>query len=326
MNEKVAVAIPTYNRLALLKECIKSILDQMFQDFSIFVFDNASDEPIGEELRKFNDSRIHVIGAEKNTGATGNINRILEYPFESKYVIIFHDDDTMHPRMLEIETSFLDEHKDLVFVVCDLNRGREGTMQRFPSVSPKDISHTIYRDPVDFSRAQMSWVRYAFNSAMYRVEALRNAKMRPEMFSDFADMVFLAEISKKGPCAFLKVPLVNYRVHVAQDSGSLKKDHAKGAFAILSFFKSSLPVPLGEKDKRLFRAYSFNFLLRSYTQINHGLFGLFRFLRQSRAQKLIRYQDFLYMDARGLASLISIVFHNRKIIDAARWLKNSFQS
>ena len=326
MSEKLSIAIPTYNRSEWLKECVRSILDQTFQDFSLYVFDNASSESVEDELKKFNDSRIRFIGNDKNIGSTGNINRILQYPFESEYVIIFHDDDTMHPRMLEIETSFLDAHKDLVFVVCDLNRGREGSMQRFPAFPIENIPHMMYSKTPDFIRAQMNWIRYAFNSAMYRVEALQNTRMKPEIFSDFADMILLAEISKKGSCAFLKVPLVNYRVHATQDSGLLKKDHAKGAFATLSFFRESLPVPLDTKDEKLFRTYSVNFLLRSYTQINNGFLGLFRFLRESRARKLFRYQDFLRMDARGTISLVSIVFHNKKIIDAARWLRNSFQS
>jgi len=329
MSEKVSLAIPTYNRSAWLKECIRSILDQTFQDFSLYVFDNASSEPVQEEVKKYEDERIRFVGSERNLGSTGNINRILQYPFESEYVIIFHDDDTMHPNTLEIETSFLDAQEDLVFVVSDLSRAREGTMQRFPAFPVENTPHTIYRKKSDFIRAQMSWLRYAFNSAMYRVGALQNARMRPEMFSDFADMIFLAEISKKGPCAFLKVPLVNYRVHASQDSGLLKQDHAKGAFATLSFFRESLSSSLGKldkKDEKLFRTYSFNFLLRSYTQINNGLFGLFRFLQQARSQKLIRYQDFLYMDARGAISLLSIVFRNKKIIDTARWVKNLFQS
>ena len=104
----MSIAIPTYNRLNYLKECINSILNQTFQDFSIFVFDNASDQPVEEELKKFNDKRIHFIGNDKNIGNAENTNRIFSYPFQSEYLIIFHDDDLMHPRMLELQTSFLD--------------------------------------------------------------------------------------------------------------------------------------------------------------------------------------------------------------------------
>jgi len=234
---KLSIAVPTYNRLAYLKQSLSSILDQTFQDFSIFVFDNASTESVKEEIEKFGDPRIQFIGAEKNIGSTGNINRILQYPFESEYVIIFHDDDVMHPKMLEIETSFLNAHTDLVFVVADLQRSKDSTMQSFSKFNEADIPHTIYRKNPEFVRAQMSWLRYTFNSAMYRVKVLENAEMKPKRFSDFADMMFLAEISKKGSCAFLNAPLVNYRVHVTQDSELLKADYADGAFKTLSFFQ-----------------------------------------------------------------------------------------
>ena len=325
MSKKLSIAVPTYNRLAYLKQSLQSILDQTFQDFSIFVFDNASTEPVKEEIEKFGDPRIQFIGAEKNIGSPGNINRILQYPFESEYLIIFHDDDVMHPKMLEIETSFLDAHKDLVFVVSDLKRSQDSTMQSFSSFNETNIPHIIYRNNPEFARAQMSWLRYAFDSAMYRVEALKNTQMKPERFSDFADMVFLAEISKKGPCAFLNAPLVNYRVHVTQDSGLLKEDYADGAFKTLSFFRESLPDVLSKEDYKLFHAYSLNFLLRSYANINKGFLNFVRFFKKAQQQKLIRYRDFRYIDAHGVVSAISILFHSRKIIDAARWLRNLFQ-
>ena len=138
MSEKLSIAIPTYNRLPYLKECINSILNQIFQDFSIFVFDNASDEPIEEELKRFNDKRIHFIGSNKNIGQSGNINRILGYPFKSKYLTIFHDDDLMHPRMLELQTSFLDANNDIVFVTSDL-RAFNKNIHNFQSLAEDKI-------------------------------------------------------------------------------------------------------------------------------------------------------------------------------------------
>ena len=139
MSKKLSIAIPTYNRLSYLKECIKSILDQSFQDFSIFVFDNASNEPVEEELKKLNDRRIHFIGNSKNIGQGGNINRILAYPFESEYLVIFLDDDAMHPKMLELETSFLDAHDDIAFVVSDFRTVSDKTIHNFPSFAKNQI-------------------------------------------------------------------------------------------------------------------------------------------------------------------------------------------
>ena len=324
MSEKLSIAIPTYNRLAYLKESMNSILSQTFQDFSIFVFDNASDEPIEQEIEKFNDDRIHFIGNDKNIEAFGNFNRIINYPFNSEYVIIFHDDDTMHPKMLELEVAFLDAHKDVQFVVSDLNRGTDNKMHVFLSFAEDKIKSVIYKNKYEFIRAQMNWLRYSFPSAMYRKEALKNAQMKQE-FLHFWDMVFLAEISQKGPCAFLAVPLMNYRIHSGQHTERFKEGYKKGVKKLLSFLKENLSIPPEKRDEYLFRKHAVNSLLRACAHVNSGLFESVQFLKESRREKLLQWRDFQYIDARGIVSILSIVFKSRKIIDTARWLRNLFQ-
>jgi len=326
MISKVAVAIPTYNRVEYLKECVQSVLDQTFQDFSIFVFDNASSEPVEKELQDFGDKRIQFIGSKKNTGSTGNINRILQYPFESEYVIIFHDDDAMHPKKLELQTSFLDAHKDMVFVASDFNRVSGKAIHSFPDFKEDKVKSIVYKNDYEFVKAEMSWLRCAFDSVMYRGEAVRGARIQPERFSDFADMAFLVEISKKGPCAFIRAPLVNYRIHAGQDSKLWKEEYEEGALELLSFFRESFPKVLEKRDEKLFRTYSVNFLIRSYAHMSKGFFDFLRFLKKCRQRHMIGYGSFRYIDMRGIVSLVSIIFHNKKIIDAAIWSKNLFRS
>lgn len=326
MSKKLSVAIPTYNRLACLKECIKSILNQTFQDFSIFVFDNASNEPIEEELKKLNDTRIHFIGNDKNIGLGGNINRILAYPFESEYVIIFLDDDAMHPKMLELETSFLDAHKEVVFVASDFRTVSDKTIHNFPNFAQDQIKYVIYKNSQEFLRAEMSWLRAAGDSVMYRVKALEGARMRQDTFFHFADIVLLVEISQKGPCAFITAPLMNYRIHAGQYSEAKPKEYEQGVMEMIPFLRENLPDPLGKNDERLLRTYSVNSLLRACAHINSGFFHTLRFLNECRRQNLIRYRDFRYIDMRGMVSVLSILLGSRKIIDAARWLKNSLPS
>ena len=326
MSKKLSVAIPTYNRLAYLKECIRSILDQSFQDFSIFVFDNASNEPIEEELKKLNDKRIHFIGNDKNIGLGGNINRILVYPFESEYVSIFLDDDAMHPKMLELETSFLNNHKEVVFVVSDLHRVSDKTIHSYPSFAEDKIEYSVYKNSYEFARAEMSWLRAAFDSAMYRVKALEGAHMKQSKFFHFADIALLVEISKKGPCAFIAAPLMNYRIHAGQYSETKPKEYEQGVMEIIPFLKENLPDPLGKNDKQLLRRYSVNSLLRACAHINSKPFHSVQFLKKCRDQNLSRYRDFIYIDVRGVVSALSIIAGSRKIIDAVRWLKNSFPS
>lgn len=315
MRKKISVAIPTYNRLAYLKECIRSILNQTFQDFEIFVFDNASDEPVEEELKKLADSRIHFIRNERNVGSAENHNRIFRYPFESEYLVVFHDDDAMHPKMLEVGKNLLDKYKDAVFVVSDLRHVSGENINQFNDIDEVKIIALIYQNQVEFVSAVMKWLRYAFSSAMYRVEAFQGAQMDFDRFSDFADLAFLSELSKKGPSIFLKAKLVNYRVHPQQDSRDLKETYAKGAIEILRFYNEILPSS----------RFSINFLLRTYANINRGFADFMGFITRCRQQKVLRYRDFLLLDRRGAVSLLSIILRNKKIIEKARWLRNSFQ-
>jgi len=117
---KVIIAIPTYNRKEYLKECIESILNQTFQDFEIIVFDNFSNYNVEEFLKKFNDNRITLLRSDKNVGNVENFARIFTYKFASEYLVVFHDDDVMHPLLLEKEVNILDKHKDMIFVATSL--------------------------------------------------------------------------------------------------------------------------------------------------------------------------------------------------------------
>ena len=312
MSRKVSVAIPTFNRISYLRECIQSILNQTFQDFDIFVFDNASDEPVQEHLKRFGDPRLCFLGNEKNIGVGGNLNRILEYPFDSEYLIIFHDDDTMHPQLLQAEVAFLDAHPDAVFVVTDLQRGADGTMQNFSKIAISDVKLVLYKNN-EFMKAQMSWLRYGFPSAMYRLRAIGDTRMKPEFFH-FLDMVFLAELSKKGLCALLTAPLMIHRIHAGQYSAVRKDEYEQGALKILGFFRS-------DSNEKAFRKYALNFLLRTCAHLDRGVFYTIKFLQKCYRQKFFRWRDFRNLDMRGVISSISILFGSRKIIDAIRWVQ-----
>ena len=325
MSEKLSIAIPTYNRLAYLKECISSILNQTFQDFSIFVFDNASDEPIEEELKKFNDKRIHFIGSDKNVGVMGNGIRILNYPFKSKYFMIFHDDDLMHPRMLELETSFLDRNNDIVFVGSNLNRVSDKSSYNFKKIRDSKIKYITYKNNYEFVKAIVSWLRLACDSAMYKREIIGNSRANFDRFSDLSDQAFLIEISKKGPCAFIDAPLVNYRIHPNQDSKLFKKSYEDGVLETLSFCRENLPAVLNKSENKLFSKYSLNVLLYFYAHINGGFLDLLRFMKNCRQKKLVKYRYFRYIDAYGITSLISIILRNKKIFNIARSFRDFFR-
>lgn len=114
---KVTVAIPTYNRASLLKECLEVVLRQTFQDFEVIVSDNCSPDDTTETVRAFSDPRIRYYRNESNLGAFANMNRCLELA-RGEYITIMHDDDIYMPRFLEQEVRLLDAHPNVGMVHC----------------------------------------------------------------------------------------------------------------------------------------------------------------------------------------------------------------
>jgi glycosyltransferase involved in cell wall biosynthesis len=73
---KVCVAICNYNHQSYLKESIKSILSQDYQNLDIAIIDDFSDDrdQVRDIVGSFSDPRIRFIGLEKNSGKWNALN------------------------------------------------------------------------------------------------------------------------------------------------------------------------------------------------------------------------------------------------------------
>ena len=96
----VTVAIPTYNRAALLPDAIESVLAQTFSDFELLILDDASTDETPTVARSYGDRRVRHIRNPKNIGMTANWNRGFELA-RGTYVSPLHDDDRWTDRFLE---------------------------------------------------------------------------------------------------------------------------------------------------------------------------------------------------------------------------------
>ena len=100
----VTIAIPTFNRPALLAETVRSALAQQgFNDFDVIVIDNRS-EPANtaaslEAVRATGAANIRYYLNSENTGLFGNWNRCLLLA-TGTWVSILNDDDLLDPTFL----------------------------------------------------------------------------------------------------------------------------------------------------------------------------------------------------------------------------------
>src|SRR4249920_1379724 len=95
----VTVAIPTYNRAALLRETLDSVLAQTHSNFRLVISDNASTDETADVVASYCDTRIEYVRREHNIGMNANFNRLIELT-ETEFLTLLPDDDLLYPDYL----------------------------------------------------------------------------------------------------------------------------------------------------------------------------------------------------------------------------------
>ena len=224
VDTNLSVYIVTYNRCNYLKKTIKSVLDQTYNKFVIYILDNNSNDKTKEIVSEFSDPRIHYICHKKNIGGINNIRFALEN-CTTDYCVVFHDDDIMRPAFIERELSILEEHKDVDMVstnayIIDEKGTINGQLLQDPTV---DGNYTFWGKNliVDYINQSRFLV---FPSIMYRMNVIKDNNIFPqEEAGPGCDIVFNNEIlSYGGKACEIHDCLMEYRMHPEQDTYTSK--------------------------------------------------------------------------------------------------------
>lgn len=102
-NATVFAVIVTYNRLAMLKQCLEAVLNQTYKSLDVVVVDNASTDGTGDYINGLKNKRIIYINTGKNVGGAGGFHRGIKeaYIKGAKWVWIMDDDVIPNPNALE---------------------------------------------------------------------------------------------------------------------------------------------------------------------------------------------------------------------------------
>lgn len=92
VKSRVTVAIPTYNRVALLARAVESVLVQSYDNVEVIISDNCSQDGTFAYLQKLTDPRIRIYRQPNNCGMVNNWDFCL-LQATGEYFIILSDDD-----------------------------------------------------------------------------------------------------------------------------------------------------------------------------------------------------------------------------------------
>lgn len=74
----ISVIIPSYNRAHILKEAVKSVLEQSYRNIELILVDDCSTDNTEKTAKEITDSRFRYFRLEKNSGACIARNKGIE--------------------------------------------------------------------------------------------------------------------------------------------------------------------------------------------------------------------------------------------------------
>lgn len=117
----VSVLIPARNEGNNIKECVSSVLNQIYKNFELIVLDDNSDDKTFEILNSFDDDRIKVLkGKILPSGWVGKnfACHQLQENAAGQYILFIDADTVMNKNCLGCTVNFIDKHKtDLMSIM-----------------------------------------------------------------------------------------------------------------------------------------------------------------------------------------------------------------
>lgn len=138
-SETVEIRVPTYKRPKLLQRALKSVLQQTYTDWVVFVFDDSPEQEAKPVIRALDDSRIIYQKNEHNMGGAANIDQSFtsgSLSGSAGYATILEDDNWWHPDFLKENVESLKESEPKILL-----RNQE-VWEHNPDGEPKNTGRT----------------------------------------------------------------------------------------------------------------------------------------------------------------------------------------
>lgn len=206
------VFILTYNRADYLKQMIESLCVQTAQGFTIKILDNASNDNttsvINELKNKYKNRNIIHIRNEKNLGLFGNFAQSQKIA-SNDFTAVFHDDDIVHPELIETLMNLFNKHPRAVMASCGYSTLYNPDSNNWPILNKSYYLWEAGRGE-DFTLMLQNW---CFAAMIYKTSAYKQIPYRPDLYGIIFDHPFLLEINKLGESILLCDHGLRYRWH-----------------------------------------------------------------------------------------------------------------
>ena len=184
VTPKVAVNIVTFNSAQDIAACLQSLAGQIFRDFRIHVFDNASNDDTLKIVESF--STDCVVRSSINTGFCKPHNELARR-FASEYVLFLNPDTVLAAHFIQELVRALDARPDAASASGKLVR-MDGTTIDSTGITMHREQRHLDRGAGEPDRGQFDEPGEIFGpsgaAALYRRTALENAALDGQYFDE----------------------------------------------------------------------------------------------------------------------------------------------
>ena len=208
------VLLPVKNGIPYIEEAIKSILDQTFSDFNLFVIDDGSSDETAAVVGKFadSDSRIRLIDFQ-GEGLIDALNNGLALS-KSPLIARMDADDISMPMRFERQVSYLQAHPEVVVVgswtkIINHEGNLLNTMEKYPT-SPTELQRRLFSNENPL----------AHPTVMMRSDKIKALGGYRKPLKAAEDYDLWLRVAETGKLANVPEPLLWYRIHPGQVSAA----------------------------------------------------------------------------------------------------------
>ncbi|WP_455684410.1 glycosyltransferase family 2 protein [Thomasclavelia sp.] len=249
MNDLISIIVPVYNVELYLKQCIKSIIKQTYDNIEIILVDDGSTDQSGKicDDYKIRNKKVIVLHKE-NGGLSDARNAGLNYA-SGKYVFFLDSDDWIKENTIEsLYNTMIDSKSDIVI-----------SNYYYLYDNRSNIAINIDKN-IEFNRIELmealienKFIKNFAWGKLYKKELLDNYKFpKGRLFEDvyWTHLIF-AQVNK---AIFVKEPLIYYRQRENSISFTFNKNRIDLLIGYLKrryFIKNNFPQLLYKIDETI---------------------------------------------------------------------------
>jgi len=201
-NVKVTVLMPAWNAAGYIAEAIHSVLEQTFTDYELLIINDGSTDDTLNEIKKFADPRIRIIG-QSHQGIAAALNKGLEEA-KGKYIARFDADDICFPDRLKIQYEIMEANPDYILIGAEAEYVTESGEYIFT------MKYPAYSDS-GIRRLSPTICPFSHVTVMYKKDEVITAGGYNSYAYTFEDHLLWLKLITNGKVCNLPIPLVQVR-------------------------------------------------------------------------------------------------------------------